>query len=99
MSVELTVEKEFLDQFVNRRFKEILEEGGYAWDLVSEEEIAIAVLQAEEEYNDMKQLSEKSAENLHECAETFHREITNEEAAECIKDLFLSIADGAKNEQ
>ncbi len=36
---------------------------------------------------------------VHECAETFHREITNEEAAECIKDLFLSIADGAKNEQ
>ena len=66
MSVELTVEKEFLDQFVNRRFKEILEEGGYAWDLFSEEEIAIAVLQAEEEYNDMKQLSEKSAENLYE---------------------------------
>jgi hypothetical protein len=46
---------ETIDQFVNRRAKEILESGGFCWDQFDAAEKIIAVLQAEKEYACQKQ--------------------------------------------
>ncbi len=35
---------------------------------------------------------------LHEVAQTFRHEITNDEATDCIHELFLDIAKGPKND-
>lgn len=44
---------ENIDQFVSRRTKEILCEGGYDWHQFSTQEKMIAAIQAEREYSEL----------------------------------------------